>query len=170
MTKLESTMPEGAIARPPEHVAEPRARFPATQLGQRGGGDAGAPGRDPGRAPGRGRDRRPARRRDLALRLPPAARLVGRAGLDPVPVARHAGGRRGVPARRAHAHDGLRRHGLAAGAGVPRRGRDRRPARLPAADRPSGLRVRLRGDLHHHAGAGDPERLAGRRDPGRARC
>ena len=61
------------------------------------------------RDPGRGRDRDPVRRRGRALRASPAAHLVGRARLDPVPVAGDArrGGR--LPPRRAHAHDGARR-------------------------------------------------------------
>ena len=50
------------------------------------------------------------------LRVPRAARLVGRARLDPVPLARDAGrGGRAAP-RRAHAHDG-------AGRASSRRGR-----------------------------------------------
>ena len=54
--------------------------------------------RDPGGAPGRRGDRRPSRRRDLPLRPPRADHLVGRTGLDPVPVARDAGLGGGVPA------------------------------------------------------------------------
>ena len=54
--------------------------------------------RDPGRRAGGDRDHGAARRRGLALRLQPAADLVGRACLDPVPLARHAGcGDRAAP-------------------------------------------------------------------------
>ena len=53
--------------------------------------------------------------------------LVGRTGLDPVPVAGDAGGRRGVPARRAHADDGRGRERQARDARLSRSGRDLRP-------------------------------------------
>ena len=39
-------------------------------------------------------------------------------------------------------------------------GRDLRGAGVPAADRLAGLRIRLRGKLHHHAGAADLQHLA----------
>jgi hypothetical protein len=68
--------------------------------------------------------------------LPPAAGLVGRTGLDPVPLARHARRRGGVPARRAHAHDRGGRQVSAGRCGPSRCARGDRGARLPAADRP----------------------------------
>ena len=69
------------------------------------GAALGLPRRNSGGHFGRRRDRDPVCRRGRALRAAPAADLVGRAGLDPVPVAGHArrGGR--VPPLRAHAHD-----------------------------------------------------------------
>ena len=67
------------------------------------------------------------------------ADLVGRTGLDPVPVARDAGRGGGVPPRRAHAHDGDRRQREARDAGLSRRRGDLRRAGLSAADRLAGL-------------------------------
>ena len=126
-------------------------------------------GRDPGGAAGRRRDRHPVCRRGGALRAAPAADLVGRAGLDPVPLARHAGRRGRIPPRRAHAHDGGRRERQARHARLSRSGRDRSRAGVPGADRLAGLRIRLRGELHHHAGAADPQCLARRGAAGRHR-
>ena len=80
------------------------------------------------------RDRHPVRRRGRALRAAPAAHLVGRARLDPVPLARDArrGGR--VPPRRAHAHDRAASPRVAAMRACLEAGRDCGRARVPAAD------------------------------------
>ena len=89
-----------------------------------------------------------------------AADLVGRTGVDPVPVAGDAGRRGRVPPRRAHADDGDRRQCAAGDARLSRPGRDLRGAGVPADDRLAGLRICLRGKLYHHAGAADPQQLA----------
>ena len=52
---------------------------------------------------------------------------------------------------------------------LSRSGRDLRGAGVPAADRLAGLRIRLRGKLHHHAGAADLQHLARRGAAGRHR-
>ena len=126
-------------------------------------------GRNSGGDPGRRRDRHPVRRRGLALRAAQPADLVGRTGLDPVPVAGDAGRRGGVPPLRAHADDRGRRQREAGDAGLSRRRRDLRRAGVSAADRVAGLRLRLRGKLHHHAGAADSQYLARRGAAGRHR-
>ena len=99
----------------------------------------------------------------------PAADLVGRTGLDPVPVARHAGRRGRVPPRRAHADDGGGRQRPARHARLSRSGRDLRPRWRSYSDRLAGLRIRLRGKLHHDAGAADRQYLARRGAAGRYR-
>ena len=58
---------------------------------------------------GGGGNRHPVRRHRRPLRVPQPADLVGRTGLDAVPVARHAGRRAGAAAQRAHADDRLHR-------------------------------------------------------------
>ena len=62
------------------------------------------PGGDHRRA-GRRRDRDPVRRHSGALRVPSSAGVVGRARLDPVPLARRARQRARVPPGREPAHD-----------------------------------------------------------------
>ena len=99
----------------------------------------------------------------------PAADLVGRTGLDPVPVAGDAGRCGGVPPRRAHADDGRGRERQARDARLSRSGRDLGRAGVPFDDRLAGLRIRLRGKLHHHAGAADHQYLAGGGAAGRHR-
>ena len=74
-----------------------------------------------------------------------------------------------VPPRRAHADDGGRRQRQPAMRAYLDAGRDRGRAGVPAADRLAGLRIRLRRELHHHAGAGDHQRLARRGAAGRHR-
>ena len=63
---------------------------------------------------GRARGDHPVRRRRLALRLQRAAHLVGRARLDPLPLAGDARRRDRAAPRRAHAADDLHRHDAAA--------------------------------------------------------
>src|SRR5882757_9842581 len=58
----------------------------------------------------------------------PAVVLVGRTGVDPVPVAGDAGRRGGVPPRRAHADDGGSRERQAGDARLSRSDRDLRGA------------------------------------------
>ena len=95
--------------------------------------------------------------------------LVGRTGIDPVPLAGDAGRCGGVSPVRAHANDRDCRQRKARDAGLSRRGRDLRGAGLSAADRVAGVRIRLRRKLHHHAGAANFQRLARRGTAGRRR-
>ena len=74
-----------------------------------------------------------------ALRVRSPARLVRRARLDPVPVARHARrGDRAAP-RRAYAHDRGRGRSCRRRRGPPSSFRSRRGARLPRSHRLAGL-------------------------------
>ena len=113
----------------------------------------------------------PVRRRDRALCVAPAAGLVGRAGLDPVPVARDARRRARVPPRRAHAHDdGRQPAARPALRAYARAVRARGDAGVPghAAAWPSIEHVKT-GGHRHHAGAGDIVELARGGDAGRPR-
>ena len=132
-------------------------------------------GRDPGGDAGGRRDRDPVRRRGGPLRVARAADLVGRTGVDPVPVAGDAGGRGSVPPRRAYADDGDRRQCAAGDARLSRSGRHRRGAGVSFDDRLAGLRICLRGKLYHDAGTADSQQLArggiaGRHRPDGAVC
>ena len=125
--------------------------------------------RNPRRHPGRGRDPGAAGGRDLALRVQSAADLVGRARLHPVPVAGDAGRRHCAAAQRAHA---ARLPGVArspAAARLHRDPRDRDGAGLSPRHHVAGARLCGVPANDHHAGAGDPGRLPGRRHRGRRR-
>ena len=103
---------------------------------------------------GAGRDPAPFIRHRLALRVQPAPGLVGRAGVRPVSVARHAGLGDCISTQRAHAHDRHRRHVDAAPARGARCGRSRRCVRLSGLHPASSHRVHPRRGVHHHADSG----------------
>ena len=107
------------------------------------------------RAAAAARDRHPRQRRDVALPVQRAAGLDGRAGLDAVPVALHAGRGDRLPPRRAHADDGRDRPRRAADAGAAgRRGAGGRAA-VPPADPAAGVGLHTGRAGRGDAGAGD---------------
>ena len=117
-------------------------------------------GRSSGRAAGVGRGHRAAHGRDEPIRPSPAARVVRRTGIDPLPLAGHAGVDRCVPAWRTHAHDGDHRQARPTTTSLPGSRRDCRGNRLPDVCRSPCLRVRAGGGVCHDAGDGHREHLA----------
>ena len=104
------------------------ARLPAWRCRRDSGGSAGC-----------GRNRHSVQWRRGALRPQSSVDLVGRAGLDPVPVVGDAWCGDRIPPRRAYAHDRGRRQSAGADAGDVRPVRNLRRAGILAADRAARL-------------------------------